>query len=372
MSAETVSQQRPVITIVLPMRNEEKWIGACIESILRQDYPHDRMEVLIVDGMSTDRSREIVSEYAHKYPFLRLLDNPERIQVTALNAGIRASTGTYILRMDAHSQYGDDYVSKCVYYAEKTGAENVGGPVVTCPGADTLMARCIARITSHKMVVGGSAFRTTSKARYADTCVFGTWRRELFDQIGLLNEALVRGEDNEFNSRTMRYGGKIFMTPEIRVRYFNQATLWGLMRQAYGNGVYHILTMVANPSAFKVRYFAPFAFVLWLAVFGLLSCVHGMFLVPFLVACGLYAVAAMFVALQIASSEDWRLAFYVPPCMFGYHVAYGVGTLVGVVRFLVFGAEDREKARRGSRIPDLSRPPRLGQKALSEEEIAGL
>lgn len=372
MSDKPAAGEHPAVTIILPMRNEEKWIAACIESILRQDYPRDRMEVLLVDGMSTDRSREIVSEYAQRHPFLKLVDNPERIQVTALNAGIRAATGDYVLRMDAHSQYGDDYVSKCVYYAQKTRAENVGGPVVTCPGADTLMARCIARITSHRLVVGGSAFRTTNKAQYADTCVFGTWRRELFDQIGLFNEALVRGEDNEFNSRTMRYGGRIFMTPEIRIRYFNQATLRGLMRQAYGNGVYHILTMVANPAAFKVRYFAPFAFVLWLTFFGLLSLVHWAFLIPLLGACAAYALAAVAVALQIGASDDWRLALYVPPCMLGYHVAYGVGTLAGVVRFLVFGGEHRAKARRGSAIPDPVCPPRLGLNALSEDEIARL
>lgn len=170
----------------------------------------------------------------------------------------------------------------------------------------------------------------------------------------------------------MNYGGKIFMTPDVRIRYFNQATLRGLMRQAYGNGVWHILTMVANPRSFKFRYFAPFGFVGWLVLFGVLSLVHWIFLIPLLLACGCYAMAAMAVAFQIASKDDWRMLFCVPPVMLAYHLAYGIGTWAGVWRFLVFGREYRERARRGSQIPDPQHPPQLGRNALPEEEIAKL
>jgi len=370
MMPETVAQ--PFVTVLLPVRNEEGRIRACIESILRQDYPRDRMEVLILDGMSTDRTPEIVREFAEQYPFLRLVANPRKIQVAALNQGIRMARGEYILRMDGHAEYADDYISKCVYYLQKTRAENVGGPAVTYPGGDTLTARTIAVITQNRLVVGGSAFRTSRRPQYCDTAIFGAWRRDLFDKVGLFNEVLARGEDNEFNSRILKAGGKIFMTPEIRVRYFNQATLRGLLRQAYGNGVWHVLTIIANPQSFKFRYFAPFGFVMWWIVFGLLAVWQRVFLWPLAAAAGLYAILLGIVAVQTTRQAGWRVGLFSPLCVLPYHVAYGLGTLVGLFKFGIFGRDYRERARRGSQFPDPDHPPKLGAEALPEEEIAAL
>jgi glycosyltransferase involved in cell wall biosynthesis len=366
------TMERPFITLVLPIRNEEKRIEACLNSVLAQDYPHDRWEVLVIDGMSTDRTREIVGGYVRQYPFIRMEDNPEKIQVVAVNNGIRMAKGLYVLRLDGHSEYESDYVSKCVYYLQETGAENVGGPYRTFPGADTLTARCIAEITRHRLVVGGSSFRTSMKPQYCDGCVFGAWRRDLFDKIGYFNEALVRGEDNEFNSRLMHHGGKVFMTPDIRLRYYNQATLRGLMRQAYGNGIYHVLTMIANPLAFRIRYFAPCGFLLWLILFATLSFLNRAFVLPLMLAVVPYTIAAMAVAVQIGRSNGWSMAPLVPHFMFAYHAAYGAGIFGGVVRFVVFGRKEREKARQGSMIPDAANPPRLGLNAINEEELARL
>jgi hypothetical protein len=234
------------------------------------------------------------------------------------------------------------------------------------------MARAIAAITQNRIVVGGSAFRTSNKPQYCDTAVFGAWRRDLFDKIGLFNEYLVRNQDNEFNSRIMRYGGRILMTPAIRVRYFNRATLWGSMRQAWGYGYYHFVTMMANPQSFKFRYYAPLGFVMWLVVFGLLSLFHTGFVIPLLLALVPYALVVILVTMQVGRRHGWDLVPYVPVCVFCYHVAYGIATFVGLIRFGLFGGEHRRRAREGSRIPDPANPPRLGQHALSEAEIAEL
>jgi len=364
--------ERPFVSIVLPIRNEEKRITACIESICRQDYPHDRLEVLIMDGMSTDRTPQMVRELAEKHPFLRLIENPGRIQVVGLNLGIGMARGEYVIRLDGHAEYGEDYVSKCIYYLQKTGAENVGGPFVTFPGDDTLKAKTIAAITRNRLVVGGSAFRTSRKAQYCDTAVYGAWRRDLFDKVGLFNEVLARGEDNEFNSRLMSVGGKVFMTPEIVVRYYNQSTLRGLMRQAYWNGVWHVLTMVANPRSFKFRYFAPFGFVMWFILFGLLSLLHKVFLIPIAFGAVLYGAMLLMVAGQVARDAGLAEALMSPLCVLPYHVAYGLGTLAGLFKFGLFGRQYRERARKGSQFPDPAHPPVLGQQALSDAEIAEL
>ena len=366
------SVEQPLVTVVLPIRNEELRIVACLDSIVRQDYPQGRMEILVVDGMSTDRTRETVQTYVGRYPHIRLIDNPARIQVVALNEGIRQARGRYVLRMDGHSEYAADYVSKCVYYLEKTGADNVGGPYATYPGADTRMARTIAAVTQNRYVVGGAAFRVSNRPQYCDGCVFGSWRRELFEQVGLFNETLVRGEDNEFNSRIMAHGGKIFMTPDIRLRYFNQATLCGLLRQAYGNGVWHVLTIVAYPKAFKWRYFGPAGFVLWFITMGVLWLVHAVSAVPLMIGALAYALFLVIVALQVGARHGWGLGPFVPLCVLPYHCAYGIGTLVGLFRFGLFDSASRRRAREGSRIPDPANPPRLGQNALGEDEVAAL
>ena len=192
-------------------------IGECIECVLRQDFPHDRLEIIISDGASTDRSKEVVQEYVKEYPFIRLIENPHKTQAQTMRLAVPLSAGEYIVRLDAHAGYAEDYISQCVYYLEKSGAEMVCGAMNTCPGADTRMARVVAAIATNRLAIGGAAFRVSKETQYADTVVFGAWPRRVFDQVGLFNPALDRGEDNEFTSRLRRYGGKLLQTPAIRL-----------------------------------------------------------------------------------------------------------------------------------------------------------
>ena len=343
------------ISVIVPMRNEISHIEPCLRSLLGQVYPADLMEIIVADGMSDDGSREVVERLAREDSRLRLIDNPELFVPTALNRAIREAKGKYVIRADTHAEYAKDYVRQCVYYSVTTGADNVGGPLITLPGADTLMARCIAAMTSHQIVVGGSRFRSTMKEGYTDTCVFGSWPSDLFERIGYFNEALIRHQDNEFNSRILRYGGQIFQTPKISVRYYNQATLRGLLRQAFRNGKWHVLALIGNLSSFKFRYFAPFGFDCWLLGFALLSLVNPIFHWPLLAAIGIYAFMAVLVTLQISGSHGWAVACLVPSSMFCYHMVYGLGSLAGVVRFGIFGRDARRRAQEGSRPPAAKR-----------------
>src|SRR5688572_7628844 len=200
----------PKVTVILPCRNEARYIGPCLDSILAGAYPADLLEILVVDGHSTDETRALVKDYAARHPQVRLLDNPARIVPTALNIGIRAATGDVIARMDAHVIYPPEYLPRLVAALEESGADNVGGCVITLPADGTATAQAIAIALGQPFGVGNSHFRIGSpKARFVDTVPFGCFRRELFNRVGMFDEELVRNQDDEFNARIISRGGKI-------------------------------------------------------------------------------------------------------------------------------------------------------------------
>lgn len=346
-----MSDDLPFASVIVPMRNEAANIERCLRSLLGQDYPRGRMEIVVADGASSDGSREIVERIAKERPEVRLVDNPKRVIPSALNVAIRASRGTHVIRADCRSDYGEDYVRMCVHYLQRGGAWNVGGPYVTSPGADTPIAHAIAAITSHRVVMGGSRFRTDlDREEYTDGAVFGAWDRQLFERIGYFNEALERGEDNEFNSRILKHGGRILKTPRIVVKYRNRPTLGSFLRQTYGNGLWHYLTVVANPSAFKLRYFAPALFVTALIGSVVLSVIDRRFVWLLLAVVVPYLAVIGLVTVQIARTEGVRVATRVPLTMVCLHVVYGIATLAGFVRFGIFDRSARQRAREGSRV----------------------
>ena len=198
-----------MISVICPIYNEERYIGKCIDSVLEQDYSKEDMEVLFVDGMSTDRTREIVVEYAGRYPFVRLLDNPGRIVPAALNIGIGAAKGEVIIRLDAHAIYPKNYFSVLVRKLNELRADSVGGVCRTLPVRDTSVCRAIAMALSSSFGMGNSYFRIgATKEMCVDTVPFGCFRREVFDKIGLFDEELVRNQDDEFNGRIVKNGGQ--------------------------------------------------------------------------------------------------------------------------------------------------------------------
>ncbi|GJQ23461.1 MAG: hypothetical protein HBSAPP01_12510 [Candidatus Brocadia sapporoensis] len=213
----------PSISIIIPSRNEEKFIDKCLDSIIAQDYSKEKLEILVVDGMSNDKTREFIKGYSKQHRYIKLLDNPGKIVPTAMNTGIRDAHGEIIIRMDAHNIYEKDYVSKCVKYLQEYNVDNVGGIWVTLPGSNTLIAQSIAFALSHPFGVGNAYFRIGSKEpRYVDTVPFGCYKREVFQRIGLFDEDLVRNQDDEFNLRLTKNGGKLLLVPDI-VSYLNSA-----------------------------------------------------------------------------------------------------------------------------------------------------
>jgi glycosyltransferase involved in cell wall biosynthesis len=319
------------VTAVIPMRNEAGHIAKCLESILCTSLPASELEILVVDGMSTDRSRDIVAEYAAIHVSIRLLDNPAKIVPAGLNIGIREARGRVIVIIGAHCEYPHDYLLTCVQELQRTGADVVGGTLITNPGADTLVARGVALMTGHPFGVGGSAFRTGKAGGFVDTVPYGAYRRDVFERVGLFSEKLIRNQDFEFNARVRAAGGKLFLSPLIRINYFNVPSLSRLVKQAFGNGLWLARMWFLSPPSFRMRHAIPLIFVLVLLLCLLLSPVLAWAGIVGLIVLAAYATAAVYAAGQISGSKGVRYFFPLLGLFFIHHVMYGTGTLVSFV-----------------------------------------
>ena len=254
------------VSVIVPCRNEERYIARCLDSIVATDYPRDRLEVLVVDGLSEDRTRSIVADYGARYPFIRLLDNPGRIPPTAVNAGIRAARGEILVRMDAHGVYPANYIPELAAALQQSGADSVGGVLVTLPANHTAIAQAIAIAMSHPFGVGNSYFRVgVREPRWVDTIAFFCCRRETFDRVGLFDETLARDEDSEFNGRLIQGGGRILLVPNVTARYYARDSLRQLARMYHQYGYAKPLVARKLGRVTTVRQLVPAVFVTTLA-----------------------------------------------------------------------------------------------------------
>src|SRR6266699_7044334 len=269
----------PFVSIIVPCRNEEKHIGRCLESILANDYPKERMEILVLDGMSEDKTREIVAGYADRFPCIRLVDNPQKHIPVAMNIGIRTARGERILKMDAHSTYQPEYISKCVHYQDLYGAENAGGVWKMVPGADTAMARAIVLGLGHRFGSGNANVKIgVEKPTWSDTAAFGCFKKELFERIGLYDEKLLSSSDLDLNQRIKAAGGGILVVPDVVIYYAADANLRALRRHVFADGVWVSYVMKFGKKAWSWRHWVPGAFVLSLLAAFVLGAVNRGFL----------------------------------------------------------------------------------------------
>ncbi|HON67227.1 MAG TPA: glycosyltransferase family 2 protein, partial [Phycisphaerae bacterium] len=257
------------LSIIIPMRNEQAFVARCLDSVLGQLDGRDDVEIICVDGASSDGTADVVQAYVARDSRVRLIHNPDRIVPKAMNLAIRQARGRIILRLDCHAEYAPDYVNRCVEVLERTGADNVGGYVTTLPGNDSKVGRAIAAATSSRFGVGGSAFRTGGGEQEVDTVPFGCFRRDVFDRFGLYDERLVRNQDIELNSRIRAGGGRIVISPDIKLTYYNRSTFRGLRQQAFHNGLWNPYTIYLVGGGLKPRHFIPLAFVLSLICLSL-------------------------------------------------------------------------------------------------------
>lgn len=343
----TKPEALPLVTVVVPCRNEEKHIARCLDTILANDYPKERMEILVLDGMSEDGTREIVNEYSERYPTVRLVDNPQKHIPAAMNVGIRNARGETVIKMDAHSTYQTDYISKCVRYQDEYGAENVGGFCKMVPGADTVTAKAIVLGLGHRFGSGNANVKVgVDKPTWSDTAAFGCFKKELFERIGMYDEKLLSSSDLDLNQRIRAAGGRILVVPDVVINYAGDADLRAFRRHVFADGVWVSYVMKFGKKAWSWRHWAPAAFVVSLIAALGLGSVNRAFLWLGLGIAGLYAAVSLAVSLQIAVRErDLRYVFLLPMVFAVRHFVHGMGTLFGLVLAVLPG--EHWKGRRG-------------------------
>lgn len=334
----------PSLSIVIPVRNEAAYIERCIDSIYAQDLSGHQYEVIAVDGMSTDGTSEKLKTLKSKYPNLKILENPNKTVSSGVNVGVKSSTGGIIFRMDAHAEYGADYIRTCLEVMERTGADNVGGPAIPLAGGRSPRSQAIALAHLSPFALGGGAFRNLKAEGWVPTVWPGCFRRGAFRRVGLLDERLTRTEDIEFNSRLVRSGGRIYLDPRIRSYYICRTRLRYLWRQRWRDGIGVVQTMLINRDAPKLRHFVPLLFVGSLMVLTLASLPGGWWLGGaarwllaaeaglYLVASGYFSLGALCLPAEVRrmtrNDRIHPLAVILQPLVFAtLHFSYGLGSL---------------------------------------------
>lgn len=324
------------VSIIIPCRNEKKYIARCLQSVVSQDFPQEKLEVLVIDGVSEDGTRGIVQEYALKYPFIRLLENTKKFTPFGLNIGVKEARGEYVIRMDAHAEYEKNYISQCLKYSKEFGADNVGGVIRTLPANKTIMAKAIALVLSSPLGAASSFRLGSREVREVDTVFGGCYRKEVFGKVGLFDERMLRSQDIEFNKRLKKASGKIILAPEIVAAYYPQAALSAFIKHNFQDGFW-----VTYPLKFGIRYFSPrHLFPLFLtgaAAIGfflaLFSFAGKAFFISLL---GVYLAALFLFSLRIApNNREFGYFWALPLAALSRHFAYGLGSFWGLIKILL-------------------------------------
>ena len=319
------------LSVIAPIYNEERFLESCVASLLKQDFPADDMELLLVDGGSTDQTPRLLDRLQAQYPdMIRVLHNPKRIQSAAMNIGAAAAKGKYLIRVDVHAEYPECYFSKCIALLEKTGSENAGCAWKT--DSKTKKGKTIAKLLTSPFGVGGAGFRTGAGSGYVNTVPFGTFRREFYQQIGGFDERLARAEDIEINYRIQKNGGKIYMTDEMHVTYYCRETVHALCKQAFSTGKWIVIAGKLCPGSVRIKYFVPLLFSLSLIFMPLLCFVHPLFRWGFTTELLLYVGLCLYFAWKKTRRlrEVLSLAALFPT----FHISYGAGSICGIFRVL--------------------------------------
>ncbi len=314
----------PLVTVIIPMRNEAATIEACLSSVLANTLPGGNFEVLVLDGASDDRSPALVDAIAVRDTRVRRIANPARLQAAAFNLGVAVARGRYLVRMDAHALYAKDYLAECVRLLEETGAENVGG-VQRAEGRDWA-SRAIAAAVSSKFAAGDAAYRNATTPRWTDTVYLGAWRTETLRRLGGMRTDWAVNEDYEMNVRLRAAGGRVYLSPTIRSSYFVRPSLPKLSRQYARYGFWKVRTLLMHPSSLRWRQLVAPAFVasilltpFFMVLLGTVGAVH----------LALYAAANITASAITASRSGWALFPLLPGTFLTIHLAWGGGFLAG-------------------------------------------
>jgi succinoglycan biosynthesis protein ExoA len=325
--------EMPFVTIIMPIRNEAAFIARCLGAVLAQDYPAERLEVIVADGLSTDGTQDIVQSFQNRFHNLRLIDNTGISAPFGLNTALRQSMGEIVIRVDGHCEIAPDYVTRCVQHLQQRSVDCVGGPIETV--GETSGARAIALAMSSTFGVGGAAFRTVKDRKFeVETVAFPAYTRRAIEKAGLFDEELIRNQDDEYNYRLRGLGGRILLCPDIHSRYYSRSSLRSLWSQYFQYGYWKVRVMQKHPGQMRLRQFVPPLFVAILLVSLPLALLPVAGRWVFASITGSYIVANLVAATLLGARKgNWRLLPLLPLTFIVLHLAYGSGFLFGIIRF---------------------------------------
>lgn len=322
----------PFVSVVMPVRNEAAFIETSLKSVIRQDHPHDLLEIVVADGVSTDTTVDLINKLADQTDIgLKVVQNPKKIAPAALNLAIAEAQGEIIVRIDGHCEIEPDYVSNCVRLLRSGKADGVGGPIETV--GEGVVAESISLAMSSGFGVGGSAFRTVNdREMYVDTVAFPGYTREIIERAGPFNEELVRNQDDEYNFRIRKLGGRILLSPTIRSKYYSRSSFRSLWRQYFQYGYWKVRVLQLHPRQMSIRQFVPFIFVVSLILLSIVSMFSstGRWLLFLLIIS--YLLANIAAAINTARRRLILVPF-VSVSFFILHCSYGLGSLTGLFAF---------------------------------------
>lgn len=311
----------PLVSVIMPIRNEEAFIARSLGAILTQDYPADHLEVIVADGQSDDRTRAVIAALPGAAR-VRVIDNPQRRQAFGLNLALRQACGEVVVRVDGHTVIAPDYVSRCVRALRETGAVTVGGRME--PQGATPMGEAIAAAGASRFGVP-SAFHVSNRPQYTDTVYLGAWPRAALLAAGGFDERLSVNEDYELNYRLRAAGGRVYLDPAIRSTYYGRQTARALARQYFAYGWDRTNTLRLHPASLRPRQLAAPAFVAAVLLGAALAPLRPWARLAWLsVLCG-YALANLGASVAVARRSGWRLLPRMPLVFATMHGAWGLG-----------------------------------------------
>lgn len=329
-------QTLPFVTTMIVVRNEEKYIRTAILSFLNQEYPKDHMELIIVDGMSTDNTLQVAKDTVQEYTAangpveVRYLENPKMNLAAGWNLGIQAAKGEFVVRIDAHAQADSQMIAKCVEILRThEDVACAGGRIVAQPVTDG--GRVISYVQSSPFGVGNAKFRYANESGYVDTVAYGVYRKSIFEKAGLFNEEFQRNQDNDMHGRIKACGGKFYLDASISSLYHPRETIKGMMKQGFGNGKWVIIgyRKSEKKEGLSLRHMIPLLFVLANIVLLIGSVFSGLLRIGFVAMYALYLIMAVYYGLQKTRKVGELLRWCL--CCWLFHISYGAGSLKELV-----------------------------------------
>ena len=322
----------PFVSIILPCYNEEEFIEATINSIFNSSYPSEKIEILIIDGMSTDNSMKIINELTHNHDNIRFFKNKKQLLAPALNIGLRNGRGEIFVRLDAHSKMNKDYISNCVKLLQDDVADVVGGILINEPYDNSILSKTIALALTSPFGVGNASHRIgiKGKTQYVDSVPFGSFSKKLIDEIGHYNEKCNRSEDIEFYHRVKATGRKIIISSEIIVSYICNNAM-NMIKRYFRNGVdvtqYYFRDDII---AFRPRHLIPFFFFCGILLALMMYIIFSNYLLFLFILIPYLILGIIFSFIMAFKEHDFRLALIAPLVFFTLHIAHGLGAFIGV------------------------------------------